>query len=71
MNIIKDIKILLLKENMNQTEIANKIGTTQANLSKKFKNNTLYSKDIEKIADALGYDLKLEFIKKNKQIWDS
>lgn len=49
---------------MNQTEIANKIGTTQANLSKKFKNNTLYSKDIEKIADALGYDLKLEFIKK-------
>ena len=64
MNIIEDIKILLLKENMNQTEIANKIGTTQANLSKKLKNNTLYSRDIEKIANALGYDLRLEFIKK-------
>ena len=64
MNIVKEIKKLFLDANTTQSQVANKIGTTQANLSKKFKNNTLYSKEIEEIADALGYELKIEFIKK-------
>ena len=64
MNIVKDIKKMFLDANTTQSEVSKKIGTTQANLSKKFKNNTLYSKDIEQIVDALGYELKIEFIKK-------
>ena len=64
MNIVTEIKKMFLDANTTQSEVSKKIGTTQANLSKKFKNNTLYSKDIEQIVDALGYELKLEFIKK-------
>lgn len=64
MNIVTELKKLFLDANMTQSDVAEKIGTTQANLSKKFKNNTVYSKDIEKIAETLGYELKIEFIKK-------
>lgn len=64
MKIVTEIKKLLLEAETTQSNVAEKIGTTQANLSKKFKNNTLYSKDLEDIAEALGYDLKIEFIKK-------
>lgn len=64
MNIVTELKKLFLDANMTQSDVAEKIGTTQANLSKKFKNNTVYSKDIEKIAESLGYELKIEFVKK-------
>ncbi|GAA0107395.1 helix-turn-helix domain-containing protein [Clostridium tertium] len=64
MNIVTELKKLFLDANMTQSDVAEKIGTTQANLSKKFKNNTVYSKDIEKIAETLGYELKIEFVKK-------
>lgn len=64
MNIVTELKKLFLDANMTQSDVADKIGTTQANLSKKFRNNTVYSKDIENIANSLGYELKIEFIKK-------
>ncbi len=64
MNIVTELKKLFLDANMTQSDVAEKIGTTQANLSKKFKNNTVYSKDIENIAESLGYELQIEFIKK-------
>ncbi|MGN1358643.1 MAG: helix-turn-helix domain-containing protein [Bacilli bacterium] len=65
MNINKILKKLLIDEEITQGELANKIETTQQNLSKKFKNNSFYVRDLEKIADSLGYELKIEFIKKN------
>lgn len=68
MNVVTEIKKLFLDAKTTQSEVAEKIGTTQANLSKKFKNNTLYSKDIEQIADALGYELRIEFIKNKANI---
>lgn len=64
MKIVTEMKKLFLDADTTQSEVANKINTTQANLSKKFKNNTLYSKDIENIADSLGYELIIEFRKK-------
>lgn len=64
MKIVQEIKKLLVDSASNQSDIADKIGTTQANISKKMRNNTLYSKDIENIVDSLGYELKIEFIKK-------
>lgn len=63
MNIVTELKKLFLDANMTQSDVAEKIGTTQANLSKKFKNNTVYSKDIEKIAETLGYELEINFKK--------
>ena len=65
MKIVQEVKKLLIDANSTQVELAAKMGTTQANISKKLISNTLYSKDIEKIANVLGYDLKIEFIKKN------
>lgn len=64
MNISNEIKSLYVKEGKNQGELAKMLNTTQANLSKKLKNNSLYFRDVQNIANALGYDLKIEFIKK-------
>lgn len=64
MDINKIIKKLLVDEDMTQGELALKIDTTQQNLSKKFKNDSFYVKDLVKIADSLGYELKIEFVKK-------
>lgn len=64
MDINKIIKKLLVDEDMTQGELASKIETTQQNLSKKFKNDSFYVKDLIKIAESLGYELKIEFIKK-------
>lgn len=64
MDINKIIKKLLIEEDMTQGELASKIETTQQNLSKKFKNDSFYVRDLVKIANTLGYELKIEFIKK-------
>lgn len=64
MNISNEIKSLYVKEGKSQGELAKMLNTTQANLSKKLKNNSLYFRDVQNIANALGYDLKIEFIKK-------
>ncbi|WP_294365010.1 helix-turn-helix domain-containing protein [uncultured Clostridium sp.] len=66
MDINKIIKKLLIDEDMTQGELALKIETTQQNLSKKINNNSFYVKDLVKIAEALGYELKIEFIKDKK-----
>lgn len=64
MDINKIIKKILIDEDMTQGELASKIETTQQNLSKKFKNDSFYVKDLVKIAESLGYELKIEFVKK-------
>lgn len=64
MDINKIIKKLLIDENMTQGELASKMETTQQNLSKKFKNDSFYVKDLVKISEALDLELKIEFIKK-------
>ncbi|MDI9215926.1 helix-turn-helix domain-containing protein [Clostridium tertium] len=67
MDINKIIKKILIDEDMTQGELASKIETTQQNLSKKFKNDSFYVKDLVKIAESLGYELKIEFIKEIKK----
>ena len=67
MNISNEIKSLYVKEGKSQGDVAKMLNTTQANLSKKLKNNSLYFRDVQNIAEALGYELKIEFIKKESQ----
>ena len=67
MNISNEIKSLYVKEGKSQGDVAKMLNTTQANLSKKLKNNSLYFRDVQNIAEALGYELKIEFIKKENQ----
>ena len=42
MDMPMELKILYTKEGKTQGDVAKILGTTQANLSKKFKNNSFY-----------------------------
>lgn len=64
MDITKMIKIMLIEENMTQTDLAEKLNTTQGNLSNKFKRNNFSVNEMLDIANALNRELKIEFIKK-------
>lgn len=64
MDIGKQIKILLLKEDMTIKALAQKLGTSQQNISAKLKRSNLSVKEMEEIANVLNYKLKIEFIKK-------
>lgn len=61
MNITKKIKLLLVENEMTATQLAEKIGTTQSNLSKKMKNESYTVADLEKIAEVLGLELIIDF----------
>lgn len=65
MNISKKIKLLLVENDMTATQLAEKIDTTQSNLSKKMKNESYTISDLEKIAEALNLELIIDFKSKN------
>ncbi|MDU6263732.1 MAG: helix-turn-helix transcriptional regulator [Anaerocolumna aminovalerica] len=64
LNPIEQIKLILSREKMTVTDLAKLMGTTRQNLHNKFDRGSLNSKDMEKIADVLGCDLEITFIKK-------
>ena len=64
MNVEKEIRKILLDEDIEIKELARRLNTSQQNMSAKLKRNNFTTKDIEKILDVLGYELKIEFIKK-------
>ena len=64
MNIEKEIRKILLEEDIEIKELARRLNTSQQNISAKLKRNNFTTKDIEKILNVLGYELKIEFIKK-------
>ena len=65
MNIEKEIRKILLDEDIEIKELASRLNTSQQNISAKLKRNNFTVKDVEKILNVLGYELKIEFIKKN------
>lgn len=64
MDFSKIVKKILIDEDMTMGQLAEKIETSQQNLSAKLKRNNPSIKEMLEIADALGYELKIEFIKK-------
>ena len=64
MNIEKEIRKILLDEDVEIKELARRLNTSQQNMSAKLKRNNFTTKDIEKILNVLGYELKIQFIKK-------
>lgn len=62
MELTKEIKKLLVDKEMNATQLADKIGTTQSNLSKKMASGSYSVADLEKIAEALEMKLKIQFV---------
>lgn len=64
MDISKEIKKIMIDMGIGQVELASKLGVTQQNISAKFKKNDFRISEMKQIAIALGYELKIEFIKK-------
>ncbi|NOG29063.1 helix-turn-helix domain-containing protein [Lysinibacillus fusiformis] len=62
MDITKKVKRLLVESDMNATQLAEKIETTQSNLSRKMKNESYSVTDLIKIAEALNVKLEINFI---------
>ena len=50
--------------NMSEAELARKTGQTPQNMNNKHKRNTFKISELEKIAEALGAELKISFIDK-------
>ena len=63
MDIAKEIKKLLIDKDMTLTDLAEKLGITQQNVSAKLKKNDMRISEIEKILGVLGYKLDVEFKK--------
>ncbi|MBS5983848.1 transcriptional regulator [Clostridium butyricum] len=63
-DVSKEIRKLLIEEDKTLIWLSDKLETSQSNLSKKLKRNNFCTNDMQDIAEALGYDLKIEFIKK-------
>lgn len=62
MDIKVQIKILCAACDINQRELAKRLGTSQQNLSAKMKRGTFTVQDLEKIAEAVGAKYKGLFI---------
>ncbi|WP_027633448.1 helix-turn-helix domain-containing protein [Clostridium hydrogeniformans] len=65
MDITKKINVMLAETGKKQTDLAKKIGTSQQNLNAKFKRNNFTVADMQLYADTLGYELIIEFRKKD------
>lgn len=55
------LKIILRKLQINQKELADKLRTTQQNISKKFKYNDWRESDIKEICSVLGIECETIF----------
>lgn len=50
--------------NIPEAELARRTGQTPQNMNNKYKRNTFKVSELEKIADALNADLKIQFVDK-------
>ncbi|MFR5520551.1 MAG: helix-turn-helix domain-containing protein [Lachnospira eligens] len=60
----KEIQKIMIEQDIKKCELAAKLNTTSSNLYNKFKRDNFSECELNKIADALGYKLKIEFIPK-------
>ena len=58
----KLINLLLIERNMGKKELAEKLGTTQSNLSGKLRRDNFSEKELHDIARACGVTFKGSFI---------
>lgn len=65
MDVAKKIRIMLVEENLKIIDLADRLNTSQQNISAKLKRNNFSVKEMEQIAEVLGYNLEITFTKKN------
>lgn len=61
-----EIKKLIIDENITFTEISNRMGIAKNQLNNTFSKVNLSFNDIFKILDVIGYDLQIDFVKREK-----
>ena len=64
MDVSKEIKKIMIDEEISIVELAKRLDTSQPNLSAKFKRNNFSVNEMKDIANKLGYELEIKFIKK-------
>lgn len=64
MDVTKKIRIMLVEKNLKIIDLADRLNTSQQNISAKLKRNNFSVKEMEEIAEALGYSLEITFTKK-------
>lgn len=59
MSMSEKIRIALVKRKISVTELANRLNTSQSNLSNKLKRDNFSEKELNQIADILNCDFKV------------
>lgn len=62
MEVGKTFKKMMIDKDVKQIEIANNIGLKKQNFNDQLKRDNFRINDVIKIADNLGYDVKLQFV---------
>lgn len=69
MDCSEQIRVLMVKcGKVTQVELASRLGISRQSLSKKMRNNSFTVNDLEKIAEAVGCSLTIEFQKDGKPV---
>ena len=61
LSISEKLEIVLKREGITKKELADKLGTSQPNVSKKFKYNDWRESDIKEICQAIGIESETVF----------
>ena len=64
-NLTEKLKIAMIKQGVNQIELAKRVGQTQSNLSQKFVANNFKLSEYERLITALGCELEITIITPN------
>ena len=67
MDMATEIRVMLARENKNVSWLAKEMNTSQQNITNKMKRNNFRISEMIEISKLLGYELKIEFIKKENQ----
>lgn len=67
-NIEIDIKVKCVEEQMTQAKLAEKVGTLASYVNKLIKRDEgVVNNTFVKMLEALGYDIELHYVKRNKE----
>ena len=64
-NLTEKLKMAMIKQGVNQIELAKRVGQTQSNLSQKFVANNFKLSEYERLITALGCELEITIITPN------
>ena len=62
MTISEQIKVLCVRQNISQAELARRLGTTPQNFSAKLKRESFTVSEIEEIAEVVGVSFERSFV---------